>query len=506
MEIIETGIEGLLIIKPKILSLIIFSVLFFAGCTSTLTIDKISKNLDTYKMNIEYNDEDKTLNATQNLTYTNNTETELGEIYFHLYPNNFSEGAVNKPVGVLSSQKAYPNGESYGKIEIISASANSASLTHTLEGIDRDFLKVSLPSPLLPTKQIKLDLSYKVSLPNINHRFGFGNNTINIANFYPIVAVYEDGWILDPYNYNGDPFYSNMANYEVTLTAPSNLTLASTGEIWSKNIAEEKTTYEIKAQAVRDFAFVLSNKFSVLTEQVGKTTVSYYSYDDENPEEFLKASVDSLNTFNSLFGEYPYSTLNVVKANFVHGGMEYPNLVLISDDVNEKADYINVIVHEIAHQWWYGLVGNNEFEHGWLDEGLTEYSTNLFYRENPNYNINADEIIKNTTSSFANFVELYTSVLGSVDTSMNRALDEYDTEPEYVYVTYVKGMLFFDEIRNILGHEKFISCLQNYFKTYKFQNVKPEHMLGSFEKTSHTDLSGFFDSWISGKVLIENNN
>ena len=297
-----------------------------------------------------------------------------------------------------------------------------------------------------------------------------------------------------------------MANYEVTLTVPSNLILASTGEILSQNSNEEKTTYEIKAQAVRDFAFVLSNKFEVLTEQVGHTTVSYFYYNDETPEEFLKASVDSLNTFNSLFGTYPYSTLNVVKANFVHGGMEYPNLVLISDDVSEKADYINVIVHEIAHQWWYGLVGNNEYAYGWLDEGLTEYSTNLFYRENPQYNINADEIIKNTTSSFANFVELYTSVLGSVDTSMNRALDEYDTEPEYVYVTYVKGMLFFDELRNILGHKEFMTCLKDYFETYKFQNVKPEHLLGSFEKTSHTDLSGFFDSWISGKVLIESNN
>lgn len=489
----------------KFFSILLISVIFLAGCTASFSLDSVSKNLNTYEMVIEYNDEDKTLNASQTLTYINKTETNLNEIYFHLYPNNFSEGAVNKPVGVLSSQKAYPNGESYGNIEILSSSSNNENLSFTLDGIDKDFLKVSLPSPLAPSNKISINLTYKVTLPNINHRFGYGNNTINIANFYPVVAVYEDNWILDPYNYNGDPFYSDMANYNVTLTTPTNLTLATTGEVLGTNTNENKTTYQIEAKAVRDYAFVLSNKFEVLTEQVGITTVSYYFYEDENPEEFLKASVDSLNTFNSLFGEYPYSTLNVVKANFVHGGMEYPNLVLISDDVTEKADYINVIVHEIAHQWWYGLVGNNEFQHGWLDEGLTEYSTNLFYRENPDYNIDADEIIKNTTSSFANFVELYTSVLGDVDTSMNRALDEYNTEPEYVYVTYVKGMLFFDEIRNILGHEKFINCLQNYFETYKFQNVKPEHMLGSFESTSHTDLSGFFDSWIEGKVLIESN-
>ena len=203
-------------------------------------------------------------------------------------------------------------------------------------------------------------------------------------------------------------------------------------------------------------------------EQVGKTNVKYYYYDEENPEEFLTASVDSLNTFNELFGEYPYSTLSVVKSNFVHGGMEYPNLVLISDDTSEKADYINVIVHEIAHQWWYGLVGNDEFRYGWLDEGLTEYSTNLFYQKNPQYNVDASEVIKNTTSSWVTFVDLYTSVLGNVDTSMNRKLDEYNTEPEYVYVTYVKGMLFFNELRTLLGDAKIKSLFRSAFNSNKY--------------------------------------
>ena len=490
----------------KIFSILLISLLFLSGCKSNLSLDSVSRDLDTYKMEIEYNDEEKYLSVQQNFEYKNRTDTTLTELYFHLYPNAFSEGAVNKPVGILSSEKAYPNGKSYGGINILSTSSKNSKLSHTVEGIDKDFLKVSLPKEIAPDESINIDFEYTVKIPNINHRFGFGNNTVNIANFYPVIAIYEDDWVLDPYHYNGDPFYSNIANYEILLTIPTNLTLASTGEILGKNEEENKTTYNISAKAVRDYAFVLSDKFKVLSEQVGKTTVSYFSYEEENPEEFLKASVDSLTTFNSLFGEYPYSTLSVVKSNFVHGGMEYPNLVLISDAVTEKADYINVIVHEIAHQWWYGLVGNNQFEHGWLDEGLTEYSTNLFYEKNPEYGISANEIIKNTTSSFANFVELYTSVLGNVDTSMNRALDEYDTEPEYVYITYVKGMLFFNELRNILGYDKFISCLQDYFETYKFKLVKPEHMLGSFEKTSHTDLSGFFNSWISGKVLIESSN
>lgn len=487
----------------KLLSLLFIFAFVILGSACSLTLEKVSKDLSTYSLDIEYLNDSHTLNVTQNLNLKNPTNTSLNELYFHLYPAAFSEGAVNKPVGVLSKVKAYPNGESYGKIEIQTVQNNSTDLTYSLDGTDKDFLKVELSSPLEIGSSINLTFTYNVQLPNINHRFGYGNNTINCANFYPILCVYEEDWVKEPYNYNGDPFYSYMANYNVNLTAPSNLILATTGEIKSIQEEENKKSYSINALAVRDYAFVLSEKFGVLEEQVGKTNVKYYYYDEENPEEFLKACVDSLNTFNELFGEYPYSTLSVVKSNFVHGGMEYPNLVLISDDTTEKADYINVIVHEIAHQWWYGIVGNDEFRFGWLDEGLTEYSTNLFYQNNPEYNVDANEVIKNTTSSWVTFVDLYTSVLGNVDTSMCRALDEYKTEPEYVYVTYVKGMLFFNELRNLLGEAKFLKAVQTYFETYKFQNVTPDHLLGIFEQVSHTDLQGFFDSWINGKVVIK---
>lgn len=487
----------------KILGLlfILTFVILSSACSNNL--ESVSKNLSLYSLNIEYIDESHTLNVEQNISLKNPTETSLNELYFHLYPSAFSEGVVNKPVGVLSKVKAYPNGESYGNIKIDSIKSNSEELNFNIEGTDKDFLKVELSSPLDLNSNINLSLTYTVTLPNINHRFGYGNNTINCANFYPILCVYEEDWVKEPYHYNGDPFYSYLANYEVNLTAPSNLVLATSGEIKEVKENENKKSYSIDAYAVRDYAFVLSEKFKVLEEQVGKTNVKYYYYDEENPEEFLTASVDSLNTFNELFGEYPYSTLSVVKSNFVHGGMEYPNLVLISDDTSEKADYINVIVHEIAHQWWYGLVGNDEFRYGWLDEGLTEYSTNLFYQKNPQYNVDANEVIKNTTSSWVTFVDLYTSVLGNVDTSMNRKLDEYNTEPEYVYVTYVKGMLFFNELRTLLGDAKFLKAVQTYFETYKFKNVTPEHLLGIFEQVSHTDLKGFFDSWINGNVVIK---
>ena len=184
--------------------------------------------------------------------------------------------------------------------------------------------------------------------------------------------------------------------------------------------------------------------------------------------------------------------------------MEYPNLIYISNDIKDHLTYEQVIVHETAHQWWYNLVGNSEYDHAWLDEGLTEYTTALFYESNPEYGISKDQIIKNAYSNYQLFVEVYGGVYGEIDTSMNRPLNEYPTEPEYVYLTYVKGMLLFDTLREILGKEKFEKCLKEYFEENKFRIAKPEDMISAFEKASNIKLENIFNAWTQGKVVILN--
>lgn len=183
--------------------------------------------------------------------------------------------------------------------------------------------------------------------------------------------------------------------------------------------------------------------------------------------------------------------------------MEYPNLVYISDAVENVGDYQNVIIHETAHQWWYGIVGNSAYHYGWLDEGLTEYSTLLFYEKNPTYNVNISDSIKASTNSYVLFVDIYTQYLDNLDTSLNRNISEYDTEPEYVYMAYVKGMLLFDNLRELVGDKKFFNGLKYYFENNMFTNVTPETLIANFSKTSGTNLKPFFDSWINGDVVIK---
>lgn len=486
----------------KYLFLLLLPLIFLAtGCNKD-EVASYSKNLSTYTIDITYN-EDHTLSCKQTVNYKNRTDTTLENVMFHLYPQSFRLGAKSSIVSSLNYKKCYSYGSSYGDLNISKIVVNDSPIDIEITGNDEDIANVRLNEKLEPGNDVKIYFEYTVTIPNINHRFGYGDDTINIANFYPIACMYENGnFVIDSYHYNGDPFYSEVANYNVNLNAPSNLVLATTGTITNTQKSEDTTNYNIKALTVRDFAMVLSDKFNIVSDKVGDTTVNYYYYNNQYPNEAIRASIDSVTTFNKLFGKYPYSTLSVVESDFVHGGMEYPNLVLISDMVDVQSDYINVIVHEIAHQWWYGIIGNNEYDYGWLDEGLTEYSTLLFYNENPSYNVDTKELIKNTTNSYVTFVDVYTKVFSTVDTSMNRKLNEYNNESEYVYIAYVKGMLMFDSIKDVLGNEKFIKCLQTYFDDNKFKIATPDSLIEAFCKGAKCNLRPIFESWINGKVKI----
>lgn len=501
----ENKQKGITMKFKKFILVLLLPIFLLVGCKEG-TLDSISKNLNTYTIEVTYND-DHTLSCKQTLNFTNRTEDSLDTIKFHLYPRSFREDSSVSVVSKLNYSKCYYNGPSIGDMEILSTAINNESTQYLINGNDNDILSITPNTNIIPNQTVDITIEFTVTLPNINHRFGYGEDTINLGNFYPVLCVYENGeYVIDSYHYNGDPFYSEVANYNVTLTANNNLIVASTGNLSNTSSTENKNTYTYEAKAVRDFSIVLSDKFQVVSDKVDNIAVNYYYYKNQYPQENLKVAVDSIRTFNNLFGTYPYDVINVVESNFVHGGMEYPNLVLISDAVDTQSDYINVIVHELAHQWWYGVVGNNEVEYGWLDEGLTEYSTLLFYEQNPSYGVDTEELIKNTTNSYVTFVDVYTKVFGTADTTMNRALNEYNNESEYVYIAYVKGLLLFDNVREVLGDDKFINCLKVYYQDHAFKIATPDTMIASFEKSSHTELSSLFESWINGKVKIYNIN
>jgi len=484
-------------------SILSIAIMFTAcGKKKKDNLNNISENLSNYYIDLEYQPTSQSAIANCELDYINNSDAMLKEIKLHLYIASFCKDAKNPPLTDTNHETAYYGEESYATLNISRVKLNEKDILPTYEGEDNDILVVNLSQSLYPSERVNLKIEYNFSLPHMKHRFGYGENTVNFGNFYPIACAYDNGWKTDPYSAIGDPFCSDSSNYFVSLSIPENYTLASTGEIKNMTETDGKSYYNLEAKCVRDFAFVLSDKFNVATKKYNDITINYFYTLDNNYQKALDCSYDAIKTFSEQFFYYPYSTYNVVQADFCYGGMEYPNLSLIANDIENYDDYLNVIVHETAHQWWYGLVGNDEFNEAWLDESLTEFSTVLFYDYNTKYAFNHKQMVDATHENYCLYQTVYTDVLGSLDSSMNRANNEFSTEPEYTFNVYAKGVLMFDSLYNLVGKKNFITSLKHYAENNKYKIAKCENLIASFETISKTNLENFLSCWLDGKVII----
>lgn len=487
----------------KKIALILVILLAFMASACRTEVQRAAKSLSTYTIKATYDEFNHTVTATQKIKYINNYDVPLKELKLHLYPNAFREGAKIKPVHEEDFETAYPNGASFGDIIINDVFVAGKKAEFNIGGEDRNVLTIKFPAALYPSASFTIEFNFILRLANTPHRLGWTDKCVNLGNWFPIACVYEDGGFATyAYYPNGDPFYSESANFYVELTLSSDFFVAATGRNTGTKLQGKTKTLNFEALAVRDFAFVLSKEFSSISATAENVVVTYFYYDDSNPEIYLKAAIDAVNTYSKLFGQYPYPHLNVVKTPFLYGGMEYPCLIYISDKITKQEAFIEVIAHEVAHQWWYGLVGNDQVKYAWMDEGLTEYITAVFYEKNPSYNQDISTRIMNALQSYLVYVEMHKNVHGEVDTSMNRPTYAYKTEHEYVYMTYIKGELMFYNIRNIIGDKAFFDSLKKYFDRHKFKIAQPKDLIGAFEDASKKDLEGVFNAWLEGKVYL----
>ena len=227
--------------------IVVFAVVVFAIIGKAIVNEK---NLCFYKQELYFNHEQMVLEGTQTIGFYNYTETTLEYVCLHLYPNAFRNGAKASVVSLANYDKAYPNGKSYGNIEIESVECGSNYLEYEVCGEDQNILKVYFGKEVFVDELFEFEIGFSAVLPNINHRFGYGKNTINLCNYYPILCVYENGcFVEDLYNSNGDPFYSKCADYEITITYSKEYQLASTGVQKNKLNGQNKIT-TIKANNV----------------------------------------------------------------------------------------------------------------------------------------------------------------------------------------------------------------------------------------------------------------
>lgn len=488
--------------KSAFVCILICLCLCFSGC-STDPLKKVSKDLNEYSIEATLN-EDFSVDGVEEVTYKNQNLSSVEKLYFNLYPRAFREDAKVKPYSKVNEGKCFPAGISYGDLQIIDVTVCGSQATYNYVGEDENALEVVLPSALKEGEETKVKICFKLIIPEATHRFSHYLGSVNLGNWYPILAKVRDGEpIIEPYYSTGDPFFSDIANYNVKFNYFGDYFLSSSGNMVKSELKDGLKSEVLEARAVRDFAIALTSEECVRQKKVDDVLVSYVGYEgDEDADANLETSIKALKFFSSSFGEFPYSKLDVVKAPFLHGGMEYPSIVLISDTTSDPTDIARVIVHEIAHQWWYAVVGNNEIEEAWLDESLAEYSSALFFEKHNEYGLSYQDLVDEAFAGYVLYADILSTLLGKVDTNMLKSVDEYAGEYEYVYVIYVRGVLMFDAVRQQVGAQKMIDGFKKYYSECKFKIATSDDFIAYFSKGAKKDIESIFDSWLSGSALV----
>lgn len=436
-----------------------------------------------------------TLSASQEVRFFNSTGSELDEIKFHLYPNAYREDA-SFPACDPEDSLCYYDGFDTGGIDIEKCFADGTASDYTLSE-NMQILSVPLDKPLGKGEEIYIGFQYTVTVPKTNSRFGITENGVNLANFYPQLCVFENGAFSEyPYYQNGDPFYSECADYFLEFSTTSDTAFASTGELTDSFVQDGKYYYQAEARNVRDLAVCLIDNGTVITQRVGATDVNYVYFNDPSPELSLQTAVEAVQTFGEYFGDYTLSDLNVVQTDFIHGGMEYPGLVYISS-FQKDAAYRYTIVHEIAHQWWYGAVGSDPVANPWQDEGLTEFCTALFYKLNGNAAA-FDAVISSAMNSYSS-ARSEAEKQGLTFGSMRLKSYEFDSSDIYVVSTYDRGMLMFNSLYLAMGEKAFLAALGDYFRSYNGKIAAPDDMKACFE-AGKPGAATIIDNWLDDKV------
>ena len=458
-----------------------------------------SENVATrYEITAEYIPENKTLAGTVKVTFENHTSEKLSLLKFQLYPNAYRKNALYRPISTAYADAAYYAGESFGEMVISSV---HGSKNWEIMGEDENILYVYLERALFPDDKVVLDISFLTKLANVEHRTGITQNSINLGNFFPILCHFENGsFIENVYYSDGDPFVSACAEYKVRLTLPKEYEVAATGEKIAERMLESKKEYTMSALNVRDFACVLYKNGQVLQEKVGKTEIFYYYYADKAPKQTLDAAKEAFSYYSEKFGEYPYATYTLAETGFCFGGQEYPCLTMLSDSLKTE-EKPRAIAHEVAHQWWGGVVGSNQVENAWQDEGLAEYSALCFFEKHEKYGFTRENLTVEALREYRSYYDVYGSVLGRTDTRMTRHLKDFISDYEYKCLAVDKAVVMFDTLRKSIGDKRFFHALEKYYRACAYKVASVGDFVGCFERAG-VDVAGFFESFLQGKAVL----
>ncbi|MGE5702362.1 MAG: M1 family metallopeptidase [Clostridia bacterium] len=418
--------------------------------------------------------------------------------YFRLYPNAFRDGSkLTDPNWVFMLGKELEPGE----IKIDEVQVNGETVHAAYYRNDPTVLEVKWNKTKTPAgKPVEIMLRFTEKIPNNKGRMSYNSSAIWLGNWLPILAVNDQrGWHLDPYYPVGDPFFSDIADYKVTVKVPPGYSVASSGNEQAAEMTETRPvkskSVEIHAPRVRDFAMVImDDTYLPLEQKVGATLVKtwYQAGDDEQQTQRMHtAAVNALRYYHEQFGEYPYPEFDVVKTGGFFGGMEYPGIVFIQGDYFQKANNIGtaVVAHETAHQWFYGLVGNDEVAEAWVDESLADYATMSYLKDRE----------PALSQAYIDYRKIRSNQVGRYQQMGLKAwqpLKDFPDWNSYSDLVYSQGAMTLWNLREKWGAAKVHETLRQYVKKHGFGQATGDDVVNAFTVSTGEDARPYFDYWL----------
>jgi hypothetical protein len=534
--------------------------LFIVLCITFLlfnlfTFARGEKPVDNVRCEIwaELDHQNRTLHGKETIQWLNHTADSISDVYFHLYWNAFKneESAMMREYkesdfSGIRFRERIKDGE-WGWIDVKHiALADGTDLTPTIEFMaedqpphpnDQTVMRVTLPRPLEPGETMQLQLDFESKIPRTNARAGYYDNSYFFGQWYPKPGVYEEGkgWNCHQYHQNSE-FYADFAEFTVHMTVPREFVLGASGKEIAKKENKEKgtITYTHRQTNVHDFAWTvdpdyikierdfiadkevtadeygdLARRLQLPVEQIKLNDVKMIlllspEHKDQADRQF-KALRMALKYYGLWYGPYPYETMTLLDPPFRNdcGGMEYPTLITGGSKIfltEGPGTPEGVIIHEFGHNFWYGLMANNEFEEAWLDEGINTYSdskvmvkaygplTFPFQIAGIPYNRYINPI-----STYSHFLYRAAGIQIVKTDPIVTVSWKFYSPSSYGLNVYMRAATCLHTLERILGEDLMIRVLRTFQMEYRYKHPNTNDFIETVNRVSGKDMTWFFD-------------
>jgi len=471
----------------------------------------------------------RTITGTETIVWRNISSRAATDLQFHLYWNAWRDARSTfmreRALSGAPSDNPPRRSDEWGRIDISSialTSPASGDLTASQRFIapddgnehDRTVLSVPLVLPIEPGGSATIDIGWTAHVPRTIARTGAIGNYFFIAQWFPKVGVLQDeGWNCHQFH-AATEFFADYGVYDVSLTVPTGWPLGATGvEREKRDNGNGTTTHRYHQDDVHDFAWTTSPDYLVRTATFEHPTLPAVDMrlllqpeHDGQADRHFDATRATLKYYGEWYGPYPYGHITIVDPAWQSGagGMEYPTLFTAGTRWLAPARVTtpeSVTVHEAGHQFWYGVVGNNEFEHAWLDEGFNTFSTARAVSQvfDPNYL---------AVRYFGGFVPwVFRDIRISRETDGNRLTGyrrdaESDAQSTLSWryfpatggsITYNKTALWLNTMERWLGWPTLQRIMSTFFNAWAFKHPKPDDFFRTASGVAGSDLTWFFD-------------